>query len=239
MAILYSIMFFVMRGWFIVDNGVWYWYKNYIPRDYADEPVEKTQEEEESKAIANMLLLWVFLSHSFSVSWLLVRLLLYLVFRYPVVYLICILPYSIARWRYFSGFSVDYQITLVFSTFFSLSGLFNTILFFCTRPDLVTGHEDTLPLAPGIDVQMQPFPDTGPISLSSQNFGSLPTRSPAASDYASPEGANTNLRASPGLMESDLGIHTPPVPGERSYGDLRTIPASPPVEEQDYGHLPV
>ena len=57
MAILYSIMFFVMRGWFVVDNGVWYWYKNYIPRDYADEPVEKTQEEEESKAIANMLLL--------------------------------------------------------------------------------------------------------------------------------------------------------------------------------------
>jgi hypothetical protein len=156
-----------------------------------------------------------------------------------VVYLICILPYSIARWRYFSGFNVDYQVTLVVSTFFSLSGLFNTILFFRTRPDLVTGHEDTLPLAPGIDVQMQPFRDTGLITLSSQNFGSLPTRSPAASNYASLEGANTNLRASPGLMESDLGGHTPHMPGKRSYGDLRSMPASPPEEEQDYGHLPV
>jgi len=57
MAILYSIMFVVMRGWIIVDNGVWYWYKNYIPRDDAGQLVEETQEEKESKAIANMLLL--------------------------------------------------------------------------------------------------------------------------------------------------------------------------------------
>ena len=49
--------FFVMRGWFIIDNGVWYWYKDYIPRDDAGQLVEETQEEEESKAIANMLLL--------------------------------------------------------------------------------------------------------------------------------------------------------------------------------------
>ena len=57
MTILYSIMFFVMRGWFIVDNGVWYWHKNCIARDDAGQLVEETQEEEESKAIANMLLL--------------------------------------------------------------------------------------------------------------------------------------------------------------------------------------
>ena len=57
MAILYSIMFFVMRGWFIIDNGVWYWYKDYIPRGDTGQLVEETQEEEESKAIANMLLL--------------------------------------------------------------------------------------------------------------------------------------------------------------------------------------
>lgn len=176
------------------------------------------------------------LSHSFSVSRLSVRLLLYFVFRYPVVYIICIVPYSIARWRFFSGFNVKYQITLVVSTIFSLSGLFNTVLFFRTRPDLVTGHEDTPPLAPGIDIQTQPSHDT---ELSSRNFGSLPTRSPAASNYASPEGANANLRASPGLMESDWGSHTPNVPGKRSYGYLRSMPASPTVEEKIYGHLPV
>ncbi|KIM46622.1 hypothetical protein M413DRAFT_23015 [Hebeloma cylindrosporum] len=215
LAILYSIMFFVMRGWFIVDNGVWYWHKNYIPRDDPGQLVEETQEEKESKAIANMLLL------------------------YPVVYLISILPYSIARWRYFSGFDVEYQFTLVVSTFFSLSGLFNAILFFRTRPDLVTGHEDTPPLAPGIDLQMQPFHDKELISLKSQNFGTFPTRSPAASNYASVEGANTNLRASPGLMESQLGSHRHCVQGSRINGDLRSIPASPTMEEETYGHLPV
>jgi hypothetical protein len=57
MTILYTIMCIVMRGWFIVDNGVWYWYKNYRPRDDAGQPVEETQDEKESKVIANMLLL--------------------------------------------------------------------------------------------------------------------------------------------------------------------------------------
>ena len=148
------------------------------------------------------------------------------------MYLICIGPYSIARWLFFYRIKVKYQITLVVTTFFSLSGLFNTALFFLTRPNLVTGHEDTPPLAPGIDVQTQPFRDKELISFSSQKFGSLPTRNPTASNYASPEGADTNLRASPGLMEYDWGSHTPHVPGKRSYGDLRSMPASPIVEEQ-------
>jgi len=56
MVILYTIMFAVMRGWFIVENGVWYWYKNYQPTSEARQPVEETQEEQESKAIANLLL---------------------------------------------------------------------------------------------------------------------------------------------------------------------------------------
>jgi len=57
MTILYTIMFAVMRGWFIVDNGVWYWYRNYTPRYDTGQPVEELQEEKESKAIANLLLL--------------------------------------------------------------------------------------------------------------------------------------------------------------------------------------
>ena len=109
--------------------------------------------------------------------------------RYPVVYLTSIGPYSIVRWLFFSGIKVKYQITLLFSTFFSLSGFFNTVLFFLTRPNLVTGHEDTPPLAPGIDIQTQHFCDKKPTSFSAQKFGSLPTRTPAASNYASPEGS--------------------------------------------------
>ena len=151
-----------------------------------------------------------------------------------MVYLACIGPHSIARWLFFEGITVQYQITLVFSTFFSLSGLFNAVLFFLTRPDLVTGHEDTPPLALGIDIPKQYFRDQELMSLSSRNLGL-----PAASNYASPESADTNLRASPGLMESDSGSHTHHVPGKRSYGDLRSLPTSPIVEEQTYGHFPV
>ena len=57
MASLYIIMFAVMRGWFIVEKGVWYWYKNYLPTDGAGQPVEETKEEKDSKTIARLLLL--------------------------------------------------------------------------------------------------------------------------------------------------------------------------------------
>jgi len=57
LTILYTIMFAVMRGWFIFDNGVWYWYRNYMPGHDDVQPVEEPQDEKESKAIANMLLL--------------------------------------------------------------------------------------------------------------------------------------------------------------------------------------
>jgi len=55
MAILYTIMFAVMRGWFIIDNGI-HWYNNYNPSDNGLEEVE-TEEEKEMKAIANLMLL--------------------------------------------------------------------------------------------------------------------------------------------------------------------------------------
>ena len=55
MAILYFTMFVVMRGWFIVDNGV-YWYKTYSQRYGAIKPMEETQHEKYSKRIANLML---------------------------------------------------------------------------------------------------------------------------------------------------------------------------------------
>jgi len=57
MIILYTIMFAVLRGWIIVDNAGWHWYKNYIPRDDDGAPVEETEDEKDSKAVANLLLL--------------------------------------------------------------------------------------------------------------------------------------------------------------------------------------
>ena len=57
MAILYFIMFLVMREWFIVDEYGWHWHKNYRPRHPgALQTVEETQGERDSKAIANLLL---------------------------------------------------------------------------------------------------------------------------------------------------------------------------------------
>jgi len=210
MTILYVIMFTMMRGWFIVDNGVWYWYRNYRPRYNADQPVEE-QEEKESKVIANMLLL------------------------YPVVYCICIVFYSIARWRFFEGSTVPHQFTLFTSTLFSLSGTVNAVLFFLTRPDLVVGHDDPSPPIPAISTQRQSFHDRERTSISSENFGCLPT--PAAIDYFPPEGAITHLRASPRWVESGLRSYATHMPGERSYGDFRSVLAPAPVEEgQRYEH---
>ncbi|KAG2015274.1 hypothetical protein CC2G_008560 [Coprinopsis cinerea AmutBmut pab1-1] len=58
---------------------------------------------------------------------------------YPLVYLVCILPQSIARWLMFTNNPVPYEFTLLARSLFSLSGLFNVILFFTTRYDLVAG----------------------------------------------------------------------------------------------------
>ena len=55
MIVLYTIMFAVMRGWFIIDNGI-HWHENY---NLSHEGVEETETEDdrEMKAIANLLLL--------------------------------------------------------------------------------------------------------------------------------------------------------------------------------------
>jgi hypothetical protein len=55
MTLLYTIMFAVMRGWFIIDNGI-HWYKNYNLNHKGAEEIE-TEAEKEMKAIANLMLL--------------------------------------------------------------------------------------------------------------------------------------------------------------------------------------
>jgi len=120
MAILYITMFIVMRGWLIVDNGVWYWYRNYQPRYGVGQP--EIQEEKDSKSMAKLLLL------------------------YPVVYIICITPKAVARCLFFFAFKVPYQVTFATNTLFSLSGVIDATLFFFTRPNLVVGAADSPPL---------------------------------------------------------------------------------------------
>jgi hypothetical protein len=62
---------------------------------------------------------------------------------YPLVYFICVFPFSLTRWLAFSGRKVPHQAAAFTGCLFSLSGLFNVILFFVTRRDLITGG--TLP----------------------------------------------------------------------------------------------
>jgi len=202
MLILYTIMFVVMRGWFIVDNGVWY-YRDYEPTYAAGQLVKETQQEKDSKAIANLLLL------------------------YPAVYLTYMVPVLTIRWVVFLGVEVHYRIILFVSTLFSLSGMFNTALFFLTQPYLIIGP------APATDIQIQSVK-----SLSSETFGSLPTRSPNACNCVPPAGTNTNTCASSRQVESNLGSHATYTSGERRYGGFRSVPDLAPVEEETYGRLP-
>ena len=194
--------------------------------------------------------------------------LFYFTFSYPLVYIICILPNSLSRWLFFSGFNVPYQFSLFANTLFSLSGLFNAILFFLTRPDLVVGPSNTsLPNQATNDPRIQSPQhyrsyETELTSYGSQKFGSLPTRnSPGASDYAAPElekGYNASFRpyndsrmlpagggslrmpeAGSSLRASDSASHVPSnMSGERSYGDFRSMVSAPVEEETVYGHLP-
>ena len=55
MPILYFTMFVVMQGWFIVDNSV-YWCKTHRRRCGTVNLVEGTQDEKDSKAIANLMI---------------------------------------------------------------------------------------------------------------------------------------------------------------------------------------
>jgi len=80
----------------------------------------------------------------------------FFVFSYPTVYIICTLPMSIARWMYFNGSTVPQQFTLFASGLFSFCGLFDAILFFLTRPNLVVGTTDSPPPTLVTNAQSEP-----------------------------------------------------------------------------------
>ncbi|KAJ2922562.1 hypothetical protein H1R20_g14516, partial [Candolleomyces eurysporus] len=113
MAILYGIMFLVMRGFLIVGNGVrWAKRQDRVKLDLSGGDDE---EERAARAMANLLLF------------------------YPAVYIICVFPISLARWLRFGGSKPPFQFTLFASALFSFSGLFNVILYFMTRREYAVG----------------------------------------------------------------------------------------------------
>ncbi|KAF8149493.1 hypothetical protein B0H34DRAFT_189084 [Crassisporium funariophilum] len=223
MAILYTIMFLVIRGWFIIDNGI-HWHKTYEPvQEGAWEP--ETEEDKETKLIANSMLF------------------------YPAVYIFCVFPNSLARWLYFSKFDIPYQFTLFASTLYALSGMLNLILFFITRRDVVVGPNVTVE-APNTthrrndstghapqklgrlpdrtyndvkqDIEMQGQPNANARLLESHHL-----------IYHSPPPLSAQLSAHPNTLNHLSADH------EDAYSRKHSRASSSVTEDQeDYGHLP-
>ena len=130
---------------------------------------------------------------------------------------------SIARWIYFTGSTVTPQFTFFGSGLFSLCGLFDAILFFLTRPNLVVGSTDSPPLAPALATNTQ-SEISGDVKLPfihspiASNYPPLDVESGRNNQTPHPEGAGTisDGHGSPrGRRQSDLG-----------------------KDEEEYGHLP-
>ncbi|KIM45490.1 hypothetical protein M413DRAFT_24685 [Hebeloma cylindrosporum] len=171
---------------------------------------------------------------------------------YPAVYIICILPNSLSRWLSFSGFNVPYQFILAANTIFSLSGMFNAILFFLTRPDLVVGPSDSPPPTqdptdPRILGQSHHHRDeTELTSYSSQKFGSLPTgaRSPGGvggfpdNFYVAPDLEKDYNSHSSGYLRT-YNSNSRMLPAEGGGGGGGSLGASPFVRDSDStSHVP-
>ncbi|KAF9479020.1 hypothetical protein BDN70DRAFT_895235 [Pholiota conissans] len=208
-AILYTIMFVVMRGWFIIDNGI-HWHKNYTP-SYPNVVEVETEEETQTKAIANLMLF------------------------YPAVYIFCCLPNSISRWRFFNGIPTPDRVTFLGSILFALSGTFNVSLFFLTRPELVIGPKsDRI-----IEDEHAPFHHRWSSSGGAHKLGHLPERQytdapPAKDRWNSPEFDPKTLTSAV-LHTSPQGMTLQLPPRE---GRQHSKAGSSLIEEEDYGHLP-
>ncbi|KDR67559.1 hypothetical protein GALMADRAFT_79777 [Galerina marginata CBS 339.88] len=222
MIILYGIMFVVMRGWFIIDNGV-HWHKNYKSNQLAIEV--ETEEDKESKAIANLMLF------------------------YPAIYIVCFLPNTVSRWLTFRGFHTPYQFTLFASTLYSLSGVFNVILFFSTRPQLVKGSNIVIESAEDLPLHHRKDSSGAPTS---HKLGRLPERK-----YTDASPIGDRWTGKPDFDAGSLVADHDAFPSSTAYdgGSLgrharnesylserdeykRSRESSSLIEEEDYGHLP-
>ncbi|TFK18819.1 hypothetical protein FA15DRAFT_675005 [Coprinopsis marcescibilis] len=171
MGILYGIMFFVMRGFVAIEKGRVSWVG---PRDRIKPDLDEaeSEEEEENRYLANLLLF------------------------YPAVYIFCMLPNTLSRWMSFTGYTIPNEVTLFASALFALSGMFNVILFFMTRPELVVGPGEA-PASPATDTPM----DT--------KYGHLPRTERANNTVgASATGGNGNLDEKAGGRDLGQGFTT-------------------------------
>ena len=144
-----------------------------------------------------------------------------------------------------------YQFTFFASTIFALSGMFNVILFFATRPSLIVSPTLT------VESEQVPFQHRRDSSvIGSNNFGHLPDRqytglSPNLERSSQSDfdpwtlGEDSRLHASPLMMNTPLPSHGGSASGNPGYRSLergtyqRSRGSMVQVVEEDYGHLPV
>ncbi|KAH6906349.1 hypothetical protein BKA70DRAFT_1105730 [Coprinopsis sp. MPI-PUGE-AT-0042] len=225
MIILYGIMFLVMRGFILIENGI-HW-RTSAKRVHLDLDEAETEEERESRAIANLLLF------------------------YPAVYVICVFPNSLARWLNFSGVeTVPHQFTLFASALFAFSGMFNVILFVCTRPELVVGHSPTVNFEQDHETHspQTPHPTSG---ITKTKYGHLPLASKGSGvpPLAPPNEKLEHSFDGHGLYETEIVYQSPQAglrplpPASGPYlvsGRPRTAGSAQTSndDEDDYGRLP-
>ncbi|KAK0192871.1 hypothetical protein F5146DRAFT_1041820 [Armillaria mellea] len=112
MVIIYGLIALIMRGFVVIDEGVHFMIQGNRVRQ--DLTTADDEDERQSKMVANLMLI------------------------YPAVYAICVFPVTIVRWLSFGDkVHVPSGATFFAGVLFSLSGLFNSILYTATRPDLV------------------------------------------------------------------------------------------------------
>ena len=168
---------------------------------------------------------------------------------YPAVYIVCVLPNSLSRWLWFEGFNTPYQFTFFASTLFALSGTFNVILFFLTRPELVVGsktddvEEEAVPLHQRRDsagrktgkfghLPERPYTDL-PVEQSDFNPATLANQ--GGGGFLSSPSSVTVALPSRGSHILPTAIYHPSRQDAYSWSKES---ASLFEQEEDYGHLP-
>jgi hypothetical protein len=136
--VFYGIDYLVLRGYVVLEGGFRLrWVSEHRVR------LELAQANDaqgpEARNMAIQLLLSVSVQLSICDMSALLTLFYYNPSSYPIVYLICVLPFSITRWMTFSGHYVPNQASAFTTCLFSLSGFLNVLLFFKTRPQLIRG----------------------------------------------------------------------------------------------------
>ncbi|KAJ2919918.1 hypothetical protein MD484_g441, partial [Candolleomyces efflorescens] len=242
MTVLYGIMFLFMRGFLVIGGGKGLRWKR-ESRVRLDLEGGDDEEERAARAMANLLLF------------------------YPAVYILCVLPNTLSRWLYFSGYNVPFQFTLAASSLFGFSGLFNVILYFSTRKEYAVGPSvsvtgATYPSTAHHHGYLPPDKEASQISnsredvgyeLEERNYGRQQTLS-----YQSGPSPNANSTAlSPNLiLHNTSPLHQSPssrtVPLGQAHGPSPPNSAGHPAgrgntvnsgyqlddDENDYGRLP-